>query len=413
LMIGANPRKQQPLLNLRLRKAALKGAEIMAVNPIDYDFNYRLGEKITVSPAALVQQLAGILKAVQEQTGNKGGTGELLNNIHISENHQAIAKKLLAGEKSAILLGNLASAHPQYATIRYLSGHIAELTGSSFGYLGESVNEAGLWLAGAVPHRGPAATKINGAGLNAQAMLENSLSTYLLFNIEPDLDCWNGSQAVTALAGADTVIAFTPYKSAVLQQVADLLLPIAIYAENEGSYTNVEGTTQAFSACVAAQGEARPAWKILRVLANRLAVAGCEYEAVNQIQQEISAATTTVVPDNKADWKRPESISPVNGKYARISELPMNSLDSLVRRAEALQQTADIADGMIHINQSCVTRLGLVADSRVKVQQDQAALTLPYMVDSRVPDNTILIHAGHPDIVSLGAWFSDVTIEKV
>jgi len=409
LLVGANPRKQQPLLNLRLRKAALKGAEVMAVNPLDFDFNYRLGEKIIVSPAALARELAGILKALQEGSGNSKDS--LLDPVVVNELHRTIAKKLTTGDKSIILLGNTALAHPQYSIIRYLAGQIAGLTSSRFGSLGESANDAGLWLAGAVPHRGPAAARIESPGLDARTMLENPLSAYLLFNIEPDLDCWNGNQAMQALDAAGTVVALTPYKSAALEQVADVLLPIAIYAENEGSYINIEGRLQSFAACIPAQGEARPAWKILRVLANKLGVPACDFESMDQIQKEISG----IMPGSESgsDWKKPESIPVMNGAITRISDLPMNSLDSLVRRAPALQQTNDVADGAAHLSKDMISRLGLTEGNKVRVQQGQVTLELAYELDDRVPDNTILIHAAHPSVTGLGGWFSDIIIEKV
>ncbi|MEX2352789.1 MAG: molybdopterin-dependent oxidoreductase, partial [Gammaproteobacteria bacterium] len=223
-----------------------------------------------------------------------------------------------------------------------------------------------------------------------------------------------GKLAMEALNAAGTVIAFTPYKSASLDEVADVLLPIALYAENEGTCINVAGTPQAFSACVPPQGESRPAWKILRVLANKLDVAGCDYQSLQEIQKELEGVIAKAVsPSNTADWQRPSSLPAVNGAVTRISEIPMNSLDALVRHATALQETADIADGAAHINSVFATRLGLVEQSRVRVQQDEAVIELPYVVDDRLPDNTVLIHAAHPAVTGLGGWYSEITIEKV
>src|SRR3989338_4178860 len=54
-LVGANPRKDQPLVNVRLRKAALKGATVMTVNPLDVEFNYRTNPKIVTDPASMVR----------------------------------------------------------------------------------------------------------------------------------------------------------------------------------------------------------------------------------------------------------------------------------------------------------------------------------------------------------------------
>jgi len=413
LLVCAYPRKQQPLLNLRLRKAALKGAEIMVINPVDYDFNYRIGEKLIAGPLALVHELAAVLKAMIALSGHKLDTGNLLEGLVVADTHRAIASKLLAGKSSAVLAGNWFTAHPHYSTLRYLAGHIAGLSGSTFGYLGEAANEAGAWLAGAVPHRGPAGKAVSQAGLNARSMLEQKLSTYLLFNIEPDLDCANGSLAVETLQNAASVIAFTPFKSASLLQVADILLPTAIYAENEGSVINVAGQAQSYSACVAAPGEARPGWKVLRVLANRLGIAGTDYQTVADLRNEVSGLMDGITPDNRTDWVAPQTLPVDNAGLYRISDMPMNSVDTLVRRAPALQQTIDIADGAVHLNNGLATRLGLNGNNKVTVEQQGTSLQMDYIVDDRLPENTILIHAAQPATVLLGAWFSDVSIRKV
>ena len=413
LLVCAWPRKQQPLLNLRLRKAALRGANIMAINPVDYEFNYQIAEKLIAGPIGLVRELAAVLKATTELSGKTIDTGKLLDGVVVVDTHRSIAGKLLAGKKSAILAGNLFTAHPHYSILRYLAGHLAELTGSSFGYLGESANETGAWLAGAVPHCGVGAIKIDKPGLNAISMLEQKLSTYLLFNIEPALDCTRAGLAVESLQNADTVIAFTPFKSTSLLQVADILLPLAIYAENEGSSINVTGQSQLFSACVSAPGEARPGWKILRVLANRLGAASSDYQSVDEVRNEVTALIANITPDNKSDWARPDALPVVSSTICRTTEIPMNSLDALVRRAPALQQTADIADCGVRINSGLAGKLGLNGSGKVMVQQQGAELELEYIIDNRLPDNTVMIHAANSVTAALGPWFSDITVRKV
>lgn len=413
LLVCANPRKQQPLLNLRLRKAALRGSDVMVINPVDYDFNYRIGTKLIAGPVALVRELAAVLKAVCEISGKQADVGRLLDDVTIADAHRVIANKLIATKQSAILAGNLFTAHPQYATLRFLAGHIAELSGSGFGYLGEAANEAGAWLAGAVPHRGPGAQKLDKPGLNARSMFEQKQSNYLLFNIEPDLDCANTRLVLEGLEQAQSVIAFTPYKSDSLLKHADVLLPIAIYAENEGTTVNVAGQSQAFSACVSAPGEARPGWKVLRVLANHLGIAGTDYQSIDEIRSELGKLITGITPDNRSDWAKPDAL-PVSGNQVyRISEIPMNSVDSLVRRAPALQETADVADANIRISSTLSASLGLNSSDKVRVEQQGVKLDMACLVDSRLPDNTVLIHAAHPATAVLGSWFSDITIRKV
>ena len=412
LIVGANPRKQQPLLNLRLRKAALKGAEVFVINSVDYEFNYQIAETCIVSPMDMPRELAAILKAVNEQVGGQSEPGGIFENIVAADAHRNIASKLLQGQNTAVLAGSTFTAHPHFSHLRYLAGRIAELTGSSFGYLGSSANETGCWLAGAVPHRGPAGMKLPQPGLTTAGMMENDLEAYVLFNIDPLLDCWDGNITGERLEKASSVIAFSAYKTPSLEQYADVLLPISLYAENEGSYLNVEGTEQIFSACVPAAGESRPAWKVLRVLANKLDLENYDYESVTDVRHELSGLVENIQPQNLGCWGQPTSLPSSNGVVEKISELPMNSLDALVRHANALQKTPDISDGKAHISHSLAQRIGLSNGAAIKLQQQDKVIEIPYVIDPRLPDNTVLIHAAHPATSGLGAWFGEVTVGK-
>jgi NADH-quinone oxidoreductase subunit G len=361
----------------------------------------------------MANELAAILKAVNDQAGDKSVAGQILKNITVNDRHRAMAGKLMSGQKSAVLVGNGFISHPHYSVLRYLAGKIAELTGSTFGYLGDAANETGCWLAGAVPHRGVAGEALARAGLDALRMMEKGLQSYVLFNLDPLIDSWDGDLARQGLEKAGTVIALSSYRTPSLEQYADILLPVSIYAENEGSYFNVEGTQQVFSACVSAQGESRPGWKVLRVLANHLGLDGYEYETAESVRNELSGKTGNIAPAGTGNFRIPESVPRSNGAVIRMTDQPMNSSDLLVRHAAALQQTTDVADGLVHMNGSLAERLGLSAGVKIRLQQRDNAVELGVLIDSRVPDNTVLTHAGHPVVSTLGPWFGEVTFGKI
>ena len=48
LLIGSNLRKDQPIINHRLRKGVLNGALVTALKPIDYEFNFPLDFKFNM-----------------------------------------------------------------------------------------------------------------------------------------------------------------------------------------------------------------------------------------------------------------------------------------------------------------------------------------------------------------------------
>ena len=414
LIVAGNPRKEQPIINHRLRKAALKGADIMMVNAVDYELNYPVSARAVVAPHEIVQSLAAIAMALLE----KGGTGsdkklsDLVANVRVDSNHREIADKLGFAAARAVFLGDQALTYPWFSTLRYLAGMIARLSGAHFGYMGGQANTIGAWLAGAVPHRRAGGNKSDSPGLNAHAMLDQKLPAYVLFNVEPELDCWDGQTAIESLRAAGCVVCMTPFRTAAMNEYADILLPIAVYAENEGSYFNIEGTEQRFSSIVAAPGEARPGWKVLRVLANTLGVEGGDYNTLDEIRNDFVGSIAGIKPENLDAWQAPGSLITGNGALYRMTDFPMNSLDSLVRRAAALQQTADVADGAIHINSQTAAALGLTREAGVRVKQDGYEGEFPLSIDDRLPPGAVLVQAPFKGDRAIGPWCGEISLEK-
>ncbi|KHD06284.1 NADH dehydrogenase [Candidatus Thiomargarita nelsonii] len=409
LVIGSHLRKEQPLLNHRLRKASQRGAKVMLLNPVDYEFNLAIADKIIAAPTAWVENLAGIAKSILDKRTSliPADMRQLLAKVSVNEHQAAIAQTLAeTGQKRTILLGDLATAHPEFSTIRALAATIAKLSGANLGYLGS--NTSGAWLAGALPHRTAAGEPvINTSGLNAHTMLSQSLKGYILLGLEPELDSINGAGALTTLEKAEFVVSLNAYQTPAMESYADVILPIALFAETSGTYINGEGLWQSFSGAVVPPGEARPAWKILRVLGNLFELDGFDYIASDQVRDELRPLIGDKKAETQTAWQIPArlSVDPANKGLQRITEMPIYSVDALVRRAGALQSTMDakITQG-VHINTRLAAQLSLAQDKQVRVKQDEAQITLPVVIDERVPDNSVLIYAGQVANQALDAW---------
>lgn len=414
LLIGSHLRKEQPLLNHRLRKATLKGAKIALVNPVDYEFNFAIAEKLITPPALLVANLAGLAKALLEKSGTliPERMQTLLKTVTVTENQRALAQVLRSGNKRTVLLGNLATAHPQWAIIRALAATIAKLSQATLGYLGGASNAAGAWLAGVVPHRGPAGGAIAPLGWTAQAMLTTGLKGYLLLGLEPELDSCYGTTALATLKQANFVVSLTAYRTPAIESYANVMLPLALFAETSGTYVNVEGKWQSFTGAITPPGEARPGWKILRVLGNLLDLGGFDYRASDEVRNELRAQVGDKLPETKLAWQIPDNLESVtvNG-LQRITEMPIYATDALVRRAPALQQTVDATQALgVHLNAKVATQMGLTAGHAAQVKQNGATVTLPVVIDERVPDNSALIYAGQLAQIELGSWHGKIEL---
>ena len=411
LIVGGFPRKDQPIFNHRLRKAVLAGADVMVINPVDFGFNFDIAYKSITSTAELVHELAAVLKAAVAITDKDAALAGLLAAIRPKPLHRNIARALVNAGRSAVFIGSLGISHPQLSLLRYLSGALAQKVSGTAGYLENGANSAGGWLAGAVPHRLPGMQKAAAGGLDATAMLTQQLAAYVLVDVEPELDCFDGNLARAAMAAADHVVAVTGYRNAA--EYADVLLPMAMYAENAGSYLNMEGRRQSFNEVVPPPGNARPAWEIISSLASKLGQTGFSYQGFEEVRTETADEMGEIRADNLVIRNTPGMIPASSDDLQRVGYIPMNSVDSLVRHAPSLQQSADVADGFARINRKTARRLGVLRRENINVSCRETSLQMPLQIDDTVADNCVLIHGGHVRSAGLGPLSGPVSVTGV
>jgi NADH-quinone oxidoreductase subunit G len=354
LLIGCNLRREAPMLAHRVRKAARKGAKVSFLNPTRYDYLFPVANYLESPAANLVNDLAAILAVL---AGDGARVPEHLAGVvrtaAVSDSHRTLAKAFQESASGAttnapasggssggarhVLLGALALRHSAYADVRALASAIAAATGATFGTLAEGGNAAGAYLAGAVPHREAGAKAASTTGLNASEMLKKPLGAYVLHGgIEPWIDALDSEFAKT-LKQAGFVVAITPFACETLKEIAHVLLPIGTYAETSGTFVNLEGKWQSYAGALAPLGEARPGWKVLRVLGNLLHLTGFDYNSSEEVRDELRKACGESQATSYAGTHR------VNGAPAAtpVVELNMYQADALVRRAPSLQKTRE------------------------------------------------------------------------
>ena len=327
LVVGSNLRKDHPLFAQRIRQASKTGCAVHALVASKMDWAMPVSNTLVRASSQWVQSLADIAAAVAVEKGVQplvpGSTDATA---------QAIAKSLISGERKAVLLGNAAAHHSNAESLLRLASWIAEQTGATVGYLTEAANTVGAQLVGAVPSQG---------GLNAQQMLNGGVKAVILLNNEPEFDSAAGSQANAGLSKADMVVTLSPFKANM--DISDVLLPIAPFTETSGSFVNAEGRLQSFHAVVKPLGETRPAWKVLRVLANILKLPGFEFESSQEVLAQLPWAKDVksgqVVTSGLSNATDAAVNLTANGSEPVVASI--YQLDSIVRRATSLQLTAD------------------------------------------------------------------------
>ena len=428
LLIGSNVRKEQPIAGHRIRKAAIRGAKVSFVNTAANDFRFPVLENIAVTPAAMITELTVILSAasslkktakiptvVQKTIAQSAGK--------VTKAHKAIAQSLIDGANSTVLLGTQAINHSNASTLETLASALAHVTDSKLAYLTDGANSAGASIAGVLPHRGSVGGQaIHKKGLNASQMLSESLNAYVLMGIEPAFDTASGSQSLQTLKGAECVISLSSFVSDGLKECADVILPVATSVETAGTYINVAGDWQSFNGCVPPKGEARPAWKVLRVLGNLFEAEGFDYMSVEDILDEIEGQIKDLSRDNQkietAITPAKESASNQNTGLTLVGGIAMYGGDAIVRRAPALQATSDaIASSQVGISEATAKKLGLTTGDTVLVSSSGSSASNQSVsgqvrIDSGLADLCVAIPMGTELSAVLSAQGSEVSLEK-
>lgn len=372
-LIGSDVRREQPIANLRIRKAILNGGSAFALNPKAYDFNYDI-EQTTASANDFVEQLLAL------------SSGD-------------VEKALKTSDKASIILGAYAQNHPQAHTIAAIAHELAEKTGATLNWYTQGANAAGAYYAGALPEEKQ--------GLNAQAMFEQPRKAYCLFGVEPEFDCANGAQALKALEAAEFVVSFSPFHTA---DYADVILPIAAFAQTSGTYVNAAGEWQTFTAASPPFGEARPGWKVLRVLGNIFQLPGFDQESSSDVLDELKKLVEKL-PEQKINLKV-SATKAAKDEPTLLIEWPMYCVDSVVRRSSPLQNC--LGDDIAHVrmNGEMAEKHKFSAGDKVKLTQGDESRVFALSTDDTLPNNTVHLYAGLTAQAAFGTAFAAVKLER-
>ncbi len=409
LLIGTNIDREVPLAGIRARKAFRNGAALFAINPVDYPYHFDLTEKKIVSPQEMAMELAKLVVAL---TGSLSKLPEeaqrLLVGLEPDKATLAIAAALKQ-PKSAIITGAICENHPDASLLRTLIHLIEENSDIKVLRLTTGANSAGACLAGMLPHRTAVAKTIEKPGMDIQAALDARLKGYFLLAVEPGLDFANPHNARQSMLGAEFVVMLTAFENESMHDYANVILPIAPYAETSGTYINMDSTWQSVKGAQAPHAESRPAWKILRVIANLLQCRDFNYESSEDIIAEVRALVS-LAGEAKYQPYYPESLPLSNKQLVRVGEWPLYRCDMIVRHAHALQSCAAAERACIRVHPTTANRLNL--DDVATVSQGDIEITLPLKRDERMAADVVWVANAMPETVDLGHSFAAITIKR-
>lgn len=383
-LVGSNIRSQQPIAGLKVRQAQLNGAVVSVLNSLDYDFHFAVANKCIAAPVDFVAHCAAIAKAACVSGGE---FDRYLTSAKASAEASAIAAELKQADKACIIIGAQVLNHPQASLLRGLLYAIADATHARVNEFPEGGNAMAAHLTGCVP-------AADSMGLATSEMFAKELAAYVLMNVEAETDIANANEALSALDNARFVVQITPFVTTTMEMVTDVMLPMAPFTETSGTYVNMETTWQSVQATINAQGQARPGWKILRVLGNLCQLPDFEYTSSVEVRDECEQALKQSAPQSltiKTDFAWADKPTE---SFWRLCQLPAYRCDNVVRRAIPLQEVAGTDKAMVYLNPQAASSLDVVDNDWLELEQDNFNIRAQVKLDARVPEHCVYTPAG-------------------
>ncbi len=407
LIIGSRLRDDCPLLAQKLRVGVNRfGLKISQLNAFRQDLLTDEKNSFLLSSDKWIKFLSALLKYIKRED-TKTSIDENILNV------KDFASELLdAKDKSKILIlvGPSVFAHKNASIMLSLTKSISEILGCHISYLPSGGNYLGGYYSKALP--------ING-GLNSSAMFDDMDASFLLVNSEPTLDFPN-SEKFEKISNAIGVIALTSYKSTV-SSFADVMLPIATYMETEGSYINLEGLVQHSGRAVEAPGEARPIWKIFRVLGSMFSVKNFDFNTIKELRNNFAPE---LHEEKKLKIQPLEIISNVNfneehilKKNNFVSEIfhyfPIYLSDLVVRRAPSLQKTKQSQRPKAFFNPEDFINHNFVSGEKIDIEvESKNVYSFECDKDVNVAKGTVAVACGHLMSKNISGSIFSLSIKK-
>ena len=364
-LIGSNIVKEQPILALKLRKVINNGGKVFVLNPIDFNFSMNLTKKYIFNPRYFVSVLTSIVKMIslKLKVSSFYGMEKLFKSVKTSNIYLNIVNSFLNSHHKLIVLGSYSYCSPDYSKIVSLSSLLAKLTKSFFGVMTDGANSSGAWLTGFIPHRLPGGKSISkNIGLDTLNIFFKKLKAYILFGLEIEYDSFYSHIAIDALKNSNFVLTFSAFKSDMLLNLSDVILPIATSYENSGTFINVSGESQTFSSIIPCKYETKLGWKAIVEVANNFKLSGFCYKNISIVLNEFNLLSKVkkkllwdiiTVSDLSTKIVDDKIIVPFISEY--------NS-DSLVRRALSLQKINNESTNILKCNKYTYNDLKLKND---------------------------------------------------
>ena len=337
-VIGSDLRRETPLISHWVKKAADKGASIHFMDIALREYHFPISDYIISDTQSLVENIGLVAKAASTiaQLDVPQHIQEQLDNLsEPNATHKQIAQSLFTKTNTLLLNGLVSRSHSDFSLIRSYINILASLTNSNLGELTSGANSVGAYITGCIPHRNLLGQSTQ-AGLNALEIASKNHDLMILYGLEID-DCLYDQMLTEALKGSKKVVVFNSFMESVINDHADIVIPINTTYESKGSFINLTGQVQDFNQELLLPNHYYSNEALLLDLVNER---GLDIPSLNDFIKELESFIDQSIANRNYIKEFPvktSNSSPID----TTNTFNMYSIDAILRRSKPLQQTKE------------------------------------------------------------------------
>ena len=337
-VIGSDLRRETPLISHWVKKAADKGASIHFMDIALREYHFPISDYIISDTESLVENIGLVVKAATSiaKMDVPQYIQEQLNNLtEPTATHHQIAQSLFTKTNTLLLNGLVSRSHPNFSLIRSYINILAALTNSNLGELTSGANSVGAYITGCIPHRNLLGQSSE-PGLNALEIASRHHDLLILYGLEID-DCLYDQLLSETIKGSKKVVVFNSFMEPVINDHADIVIPINTTYESKGSFINLTGQLQHFNQELLLPNHYYSNEELLTDLVKERAL---DIPNFNNFIKDLESFIDQSITNRNYIKEFPVKTSNSN-PVETTNTFNMYNIDPILRRSKPLQQTKE------------------------------------------------------------------------
>jgi NADH-quinone oxidoreductase subunit G len=408
LVAGLDTEQEVPILHLRIRKAARRGARVFVIHPRTTRLR-DIAEHELCRPEHQTYVLQQIHEALEGDDSFAGRVAAALRG---------------AGGDAVVLAGERLTEHPLAADVAL---SVANRFGTRFAFVTRRANDRGALRAGVHPALLPGGRRMgdadargeveavwgaitpSGPGRSTRQILEacanREVDVLFLIGVDPLRDLPDAALTKRALQNARYKVV-QGLELGGLAPYADAFLPAAAWPERDGHVTDWEGRSQRFRPVRAPLGVSRPDWEIFAELADAMG-AGLGFATLDELREEAATLLgAREVPLRSTAWTG-------TGRPQLAGELTVFTYPLLIDEGRMVEGANELKAALedetfVEMHPEDADKHALRDGARVRVRTETAEAELPLRVTADVAKGAVFVPFNQPGLAAnrlLGAGF--------